>query len=174
MFGTRNPQALAKLGARTKESSPAERAEVARVLGDALNADLSETERSVAEDIVRILCGDVIEAVRTALAQSVASSPHLPRSVAQRLAMDIEEVSIPVLELSSVLTDDVLMEVIGKGTPRQVEATAKRSHVSDVVGDAVVERGHVPAISLLIAGSAPGRMRSRTTAQPSALSPIRA
>ena len=150
MFGRRNPQASAQLEALTKENSPAQRAGVARVLGDALNADLSEAERNVAEDIVRILSEDVIESVRKALAQSVASSPHLPRSVAQRLARDIEEVSIPVLELSSVLSDEVLKEVIGKGTPRQVEATAKRSQISEVVSDAIVERGHVLAVSLLV------------------------
>ncbi len=150
MFGRRDPQALAKLEALTKESSPAERAGIARVLGDVLNADLSEDERGVAEAIVHILCDDVIESVRAALAQSVSSSLYLPRTLAQRLARDIEEVSIPVLELSSVLTDDDLKEVIGKGTPRQVEATARRPEISEAVSDAIVERGHVPAISTLV------------------------
>lgn len=123
---------------------------MARVMGDALNADLSEAERNVAEEIVSILCGDVVDSVRISLAHSVSSSPHLPRSLAERLAKDIEEVSIPMLEFSSVLTDDVLREVIGKGTPRQLEATARRSHVSEAVSDALVERGHVPAVSLLV------------------------
>lgn len=150
MFGRRKPQALLELDALTKENSPAGRAGVAWILGDALNADLSEAERSIAEDIVRILSEDVIESVRKALAQSVASSSYLPRSVAERLARDIEEVSVPVLEFSSVLSDDVLKEIIGKGTPRQVEATAKRSQVSESISEAIVERGHVPAISMLI------------------------
>lgn len=150
MFGRRSPQALAELATLTSECSPPERAGVARVMGEVLDAELSREERGVAEDIVRILCADVVQTVRVALSQSVASSPNLPASVARRLALDIEEVSIPMLEFSSVVTDDVLKEVIGKSSPRQVEATARRVRISEVVSEAIVERGHVAAITQLV------------------------
>jgi uncharacterized protein (DUF2336 family) len=149
-FGRRTAHVSAGLPALQGDSPPETKAGVARVMGEVLDADLSDEERFVAEDIVRILCDDAVDSVRAALARSVAASPQLPRSVAQRLALDIETVSIPVLEASTLLTDDILKKVIGKGTGAQVEATARRPTVSGAVSDAIVERGHLPAVAMVV------------------------
>lgn len=150
-FGRRDRATSARVAGKVLDGSPADKLGMAGQMGQLLDAGLSEEERSAAEEMVRALCDDIVETVRIALAKSVASSPHLPGYLAERLALDIESVSIPVLEYSTVLGDDVLMEVIGKAGPGQLEATARRSVVSEAVSDAIVERGHVPAVSMLVA-----------------------
>lgn len=123
---------------------------VAKVMGNLLDADLTAGERFAAEAIVQDLCVDTIEAVRVALARSVAASPTLPRALAERLATDIEDVSIPILQLSPMVSDEILKAVVASGSTRQVEATAERSGVSDGVSAAIIERRHLPAVSKLV------------------------
>lgn len=151
LFGCRDQAALTRVPEMVMNSPAEVRVGMARQMGGVLDVELSETERTAAEEIVRVLCDDIVNSVRKALAAAVASSPHLPSQFARRLALDIEEVSIPVLEVCGVLSDGALLEVIRKATPRQLEATARRPIVSEVVSDAIVERGHVPAISMLVA-----------------------
>ncbi len=139
-----------RLASLTATKALPEKVGVARVMGELLNAELAPAEREAAEAIVQDLCADTVETVRIALARSVAASPHLPRALAERLAADIGEVSIPVLQLSPVLTDEVLTVIVAGGTPGQVEATARRDGLSEAVSEAIVERRHLPAVTMLV------------------------
>jgi uncharacterized protein (DUF2336 family) len=111
---------------------------------------LTAKERALGEEIVRLMARDAAARVRVALAESVKSSPLLPRDVALTLARDIDEVALPVLELSSVLTDDDLLEVLEAGNALKQTAVARRPEVSERVADAVVATGAETAVAALV------------------------
>lgn len=133
------------------EPSAATRAEVAAKVGGNLDdADLSDAERSLAEDIVRRMAQDVEIRVRQALAESVMQVNALPRDVALTLAHDVETVALPVIRMSQVLTDDDLIEIVRAGDPDRQTAVASRASVSEAVSGVVVEVAGEEAVSTLI------------------------
>src|SRR5262245_33248088 len=85
-------------------------------------AGLTPSERHIAEDIVRLFARDAELIVRRALAEQIKASPHLPHDVALKLARDLEEVALPVIEFASVLTDGDLIDIVRSGDPRRQSA----------------------------------------------------
>lgn len=114
-------------------ASAAQRAEIASSVGTILDEDLSVQERLIALEIVEALANDKVDEVRKSVSEKVADSPFLPLAIARKLATDIASVALPVLELSPILTDDILIEVVESGMIETVEAVAKRSQVSAAV-----------------------------------------
>lgn len=112
---------------------------------------LSASERILAEDIVRIMAKDVALKVRAALSESLKTSPNLPRDVAMTLAQDLEAISLPFIEVSSVLTEEDLIEIIRSGSAEKQTAIAKRPDVTETVADELVERGAESAVAALMA-----------------------
>ena len=89
--------------------------------------------------------------VRKALADSLASNPDVPHDVALALAGDVAEVALPIIENSIVLTDEDLVEIIQtKGVDEQM-AVANRSHVGEMVADALVETEVEDVVAVLVA-----------------------
>jgi len=131
-------------------ASAAQRAEIASSVGTILDEDLSVQERLIALEIVEALANDKVDEVRRSVSEKVADSPFLPLAIARKLATDIASVALPVLELSPILTDDILIEVVESGIIETVEAVAKRSQVSAAVSGAIVETGHAGPITQLI------------------------
>ncbi|GEM_PF-783347 len=140
-------QAANSMGGGT---TSAQRAEIAQSVGTILDEDLSVQERMIALEIIEALAADKVDEVRGAVAHKVADSPFLPLATARKLATDIEDVALPVLELSPVLTDDILIEVVESGLPEKVGAIAKRSKVAAQVSEAIVATGQSAPIAQLI------------------------
>lgn len=128
------------------------RASLAGKLG-ATYADglLSDRERAVADDIIRTIARDVEVRVRAALARSICSSRELPVDVARRLANDVAEVAVPVLQLSAVLSDADLMAIVATQTPDHRRAIAGREEVSPQVASSLVGSGDTAAVAVLVA-----------------------
>ena len=133
------------------EPSAAVRADVADKLARELDrAQLNDAELQIAQDIVRAMARDVELAVRRALANSLRRTRNLPRDVAVRLASDVEEVALPILSESPVLTDADLVEIIQHGSGRKHEAVAGRADVSEPVADALVNEAGEAAVAVLL------------------------
>jgi len=133
------------------EPSASTRAEVAAKLGVHLDdADLTESERRLAEDIVRRMSRDVEARVRQALAESVMLVSALPHDVAVTLAKDVETIALPVIRMSLVLTDDDLIDIVRGGDAERQTAVASRASVSDTVSGVVVEVASEQAVATLI------------------------
>jgi uncharacterized protein (DUF2336 family) len=113
-------------------------------------SDLGETERAIAETIIQKLIEDEIVSVRAAIAQAVAGSPHLPGSIARKLALDIAEVAVPVLELSKKLEDQFLEEIIKRNLPEKIKAIAGREVVSPNLCRRIVATAHPQAVERLV------------------------
>ncbi|HYC04440.1 MAG TPA: DUF2336 domain-containing protein [Azospirillaceae bacterium] len=134
------------------DPSPGTRAEMAAKVATQFGAEaLSESERKLAEDIVRLMARDAAVRVRSALSDSLKSHASLPRDVALSLAKDVEEVALPFIEVSAVLNDADLMEIIRSGSADKQTAVARRPAVSEKLAEALVETGAEKAVAALMA-----------------------
>jgi uncharacterized protein (DUF2336 family) len=153
MIGQRPVITSSDVEALRRDRSPPRREAIAGKVAGLIDADLTERERALAGEILRRFVRDEIEAVRLAVAKAVAASPHLPADVARTLAVDVERVSLPILEFSPVLTDEDLVKLLKGSSPAKATAIAARGMVSAKVADAVLETGHTGAIARLIGNS---------------------
>jgi uncharacterized protein (DUF2336 family) len=70
-------------------------------------------ETIIASDIFRLLLSRAETQVRSTLAKCLSNSHKLPPDIARKMVADVSEVASPILEHSSVLTDDDLLKIIG-------------------------------------------------------------
>lgn len=115
------------------------------------NAKLDKEEEELATDIFRLLLKDVEMKVREVLSSALHSCPHLPKDVAIGLAQDVESVSLPVLEFSTVLTDTDLIEIVKAATASKQTAVAKRQHISTELADTIIDFGRTEDVLATLA-----------------------
>ncbi|MDP6388796.1 MAG: DUF2336 domain-containing protein [Alphaproteobacteria bacterium] len=135
-----------------EDPSPEAHAETAvKIAGKFDSHSLTEDERKIAEDIFRVMAGDVEERVREALSKSLNDIPDLPGDIAKSLAQDISDaVAFPILTNSRALSDEDLTEIIAtQGASKQV-AIAQREVVSAAVSEALVDSGNEDAVVALV------------------------
>ena len=101
-------------------------------------AALTDADRAQAQDILRVMANDAAELVRRALAVTLKQSPVVPRDVANKLARDVESISLPLLNFSPAFTDDDLAEIVRQGGPVRQVAIAKRPELSEAVTGGLV------------------------------------
>jgi len=119
-----------------------ERAAAAQKLCQTIDrAPLTEDDRAVAAEILRIMAADAAEQVRRALAVTLKTSPFVPRDVALKLARDVESVCLPMLAFSPVFTDDDLADIVRLGGPIRQLAIARRPTLTRPVTDALARHG---------------------------------
>lgn len=108
---------------------------------------LTDEERAMGAEIVRVLAEDAAELVRRALSVTLQRSRHLPPDVARKLAADIDSIALPVIAGSPVLDDEDLVEIVRSGDTRRQTAVAARAAVSEIVVGAIVEVGSAEAVA---------------------------
>lgn len=141
--------ALTDVDIRTlvKGATADERAVAARKLCVSMeHAQLSDEDRALAADILRVMAADAAELVRKALAETLKGSNVVPRDVALRLARDVESISLPILECSPAFTDEDLAEIVRLGGPVRQVAIARRPTLPRIVTDAIAEHGGERAV----------------------------
>ena len=114
------------------------------------NDGMSERERGIALEILEKLAKDVERQVREVLAEQVKSFASIPPSLARTLAEDIDSVSLPVIRLSPVLSEDDLLALVRQGNTAKQVAIAKRDSVTERVCDALVDTGKPLVVSSLL------------------------
>ena len=92
-------------------------------------------------DIVLKMLNDVDLDGRAEFSERVASQQTLPVDVARQLAQDDVVVAGPMLQHSSVLTDDDFVELSKNLSPAHLESIAQRASLSGAVTDALIEHG---------------------------------
>jgi uncharacterized protein (DUF2336 family) len=131
-----------------KGATPDERALAARKLCQTMDrAPLSDEDRTLAADILRVMAADAAELVRKAIAETLRSSPLVPRDVAVQLARDVESVCLPLLSFSPAFSDADLAEIVRLGGPVRQVAIAKRPVLGPVVTDSLAEHGGERAVA---------------------------
>jgi uncharacterized protein (DUF2336 family) len=133
------------------DPSPDTRADMAsKVAREFRRGSLTEDERRIAEEIVRAMARDAAIRVRQALAEHLKESKSLPADVARLLAADADAVALPVLQYSSVLTDEDLISFVKGANSERLTAIARRQTLSEPVSDAVVRADDPNAITALV------------------------
>lgn len=112
---------------------------------------MSPVERQAAEQIMRAMLEGAEIKVRKMLAETLKESSFLPHDIAVSLAHDIEQIALPVLQFSAVLTDDDLIEIVRAGNPGKQVAIAGRPSVSSVVAGELIQTDNSLAVARLVA-----------------------
>ncbi|MBX3485739.1 DUF2336 domain-containing protein [Phenylobacterium sp.] len=147
-----------------KGATPDERALAARKLCGAMDhAPLSDGDRALAADILRVMAADAAELVRKAIAETLQASAVVPRDVALKLSRDVESVCLPLLTHSPAFSDEDLAEIVRLGGPVRQVAIAKRPEISRTVTDTLAEHGGERAIATACAN--PGADFTETALQ---------
>lgn len=120
-------------------------------------------ERDFALKILHHIMTDTASMVRRALAVTLRNSPELPRPIARKIIADIDNIAVPVLKDSPVLTDDDLRLVLSSKAAAKVRAIAQRRKVSGSIVNDVIRLGDNIAIAALAAND--GAELSEDTAQ---------
>ena len=126
--------------------------------------------RELSLDVLETLARDTEKQVRARLADSLkdldSAPPELVKRVVEVLAQDaMIEVAAPVLEHSSLLSDDVLLSIVkAPRTGGAVGAVSRRHGVSEIVSDAVARSGDDDAVASLLANES-AQIREQTLDQ---------
>lgn len=108
-------------------------------------------QRAVAEKIFRALLKDTEVEIRKTLSEAIKNSKDIPHDVVMELAKDVNEVSIPVLEFSEVLTDVDLIQIIESTEDiTKQQGIGRRKTVSERVSDALVETRNESVVGTLL------------------------
>ena len=134
-----------------KDPSAATRAETAGKVATEFNAGaMTDEEREIAQEIFRVMLHDAEVRVRQALSEKLKENPEVPRDVVLGLAKDVAEVATPVLEMSDVLSDADLIEIVRSQPAEHLKAVAQRSTVSEGVSDALAESRNEEVVATLM------------------------
>ncbi|PTS87564.1 MULTISPECIES: pole-localized protein SpbR [unclassified Caulobacter] len=114
-------------------------------------AEMADDERQIAHDILRVMASDAAELVRRAMAVTLKQSTSLPPDVANRLARDVESVSLPIISFSPVFSDSDLAEIVRMGGEVRQMAVAQRPRLSAKVTTALVEQGSEQVVATVCA-----------------------
>ncbi|GMV64048.1 MAG: hypothetical protein AMXMBFR74_32150 [Parvibaculum sp.] len=131
-------------------SEDARAAVAAKVARQFSQVELAPRERELAREILGYLVHDVAISVREALARCLDDKAGAPRDVVLKLARDIDQVALPVLERSPVLTDEDLVGLVYYGSPAKQCAIAGRPDVAAPVSEAIAHRGDRTAVLRLV------------------------
>jgi uncharacterized protein (DUF2336 family) len=135
-----------------RDDSPDSRIEVLEKVSVNYNENsFAAREREVAEHIFRLLMKDATLAVRQTLAERVKANDAIPRDIVLHMAHDVERVSLPILQASTVLSDADLVRIVESSDEiSKLMAIAKRPAVSDRVSVALVETSYPQVVSTLL------------------------
>ena len=135
-----------------KGATPDERALAAHKLCRTIDrAELDEAQQALAAEILRVMATDAAELVRRAMAVTLRNSPVLPADVANRLARDVESISLPIISFSPVFSDADLAEIVRLGGPVRQMAVAKRPRLSSKITALLVEEGGEAVVATVCA-----------------------
>lgn len=115
-----------------------------------LAADPGSQERTSMAAALTILLDDPSRPVRKAIAKVLASSPHSPGHVIRCLAHDVDEVALPILTRSPILTEAELVDLLAEGSDDAQCAIAARDSLPASICAAICEVGCEAACRVLL------------------------
>jgi uncharacterized protein (DUF2336 family) len=98
-----------------------------------------DKDMRIAVEVIRMLAQDAELKIRQTLANNLKQCDALPHDVAMRLARDVSDVAVPLLEYSVVLTQEDLIEIVKSCTDLQsLIAIAKRSDIKSPLANTLI------------------------------------
>lgn len=148
--GAVEPLSQADVQALQVDPSPASRAALATKFGRQYDQLSRGRPRPLAEAVLELLVRDSEPKVRAALAEAVAASHGLPAAVAARLASDDLNVARSILELSPVLADAVLAEIVRTRAVPYALAVARRVRLSEGLSHLLADTEEPEVLAVLV------------------------
>lgn len=136
-----------------KEPSSERRRDLLRSVTDLFleqPADHSALERGHFSDIMGSVAKSMEVEVRSELAKRLASVPEAPRDLVNQLANDEIDVALPILEESTTLTEDDLLQIIQRQGNAHRAIVAARPDVNETISDALVDHGDDHVVHILV------------------------
>ncbi len=128
-----------------------DRARAANALGRAFLGCRFDSQQSRAAHLAMShLLDDPSPRVRLALAQALASSVDAPRSLVMALAEDQPEIACTIIAQSPVLSDEDLVDLVGRGNAMTRAIVATRTNLAKIVAAALAEVGGLCEVTLLL------------------------
>lgn len=131
-------------------TSEARIATAERVAGALKTESLSDSELPIAQEILWVLAKDAELKVRAALSKELAKAKSILPDMALALALDDDEVAVPMLRFSEVFDDQELVSIIANSGVAKNTAIAGRKNVSESVASALVETGSEEVVATLV------------------------
>ena len=133
-------------------------ADVRRRVALKISQNLGELSKDSAQlwtltlKVLEALAHDNIAEVRRLIAEAGKSIDKVPASLMTELGRDRNsDVAVPALGYVGQMADDALVEIVEEAPSQKViGAVAGRPAIGPAVADAVVDRGDVPAIAILL------------------------
>ena len=114
-------------------------------------SDRCDDEQVAQYDEVLCQLAELVEVeARAHVAKLLAPLERAPGTVVVKLANDDFEVAKPLLEFSSVLSDDDLIDIVTRQSEAHRVVIAGRANVPERVGEAIVEHGGQQSVSRLV------------------------
>lgn len=89
--------------------------------------------------------------VRKTISQNLCANPDIPHELAIKLANDVNEVSLPILEFSTVLSDQDLRIIIARSQDMDKHiAISKRPVISEGLSESIISNSNEEAVSSLL------------------------
>jgi uncharacterized protein (DUF2336 family) len=132
---------LIELVELAKEPSSVRRRELLREVTDVFFVEKIKSPQQTAafDDILQTLTAKMEQAVRIELAGRFATSDDAPKGLIRMLAMDEPSVACTVLEQSTTLSEQDLLDVVRSRGQAHLRAVSSRANLSERVTDAIVE-----------------------------------
>ncbi|WP_164730409.1 DUF2336 domain-containing protein [Pelagibacterium montanilacus] len=135
------------------EADAAERDHLIRNLAQLFSyvSDRCDDEQVAQYDEVLCQLADIVEVeARAHVARLLAPLERAPGMAVIKLANDVIEVAAPLLEFSSVLSDDDLIEIVERQTEAHRAIIARRKGLGERVADAIVANGTEASLTGLL------------------------
>lgn len=149
--------AFKRLQALASEPSSETRRELLREVTDMFLGDpasQNETECMLFDDVIAAVVKDMESVVRAELSDKLADTAAPIGKTLKRFAMDDNiDVARPVLERSTSLSEEDLIEVVASKTQEHMMAITRRDTVSEKVSGALVDRGSDAVVASLLDNS---------------------
>lgn len=113
-------------------------------------SNLSQSEQKIAEDIFRKLAQDAAVRVRQALSEHLKENDQLPKDIAMNLAQDIDEVALPIIQDSAVLSEEDLIAIIQTDSVEKQKAVARRPHISEKISHELIETNNKEVVQEVV------------------------
>jgi uncharacterized protein (DUF2336 family) len=141
-------------GLRNNPSEQGRMAIIQKVTTHYINNDsLTEAERELAEEIIKIAANDVANIVKETLIEQLRECKDISPSLVAELMdnIDVSNIVLPFLRNFEGFSDDYLLEIIASHCPQRQKTIANRRKVSGKVSDKLIEEGVRDVISTLTA-----------------------
>lgn len=104
------------------------------------NGGFNQEQMLAAAQIFGTLVKDTEVKIRKTLAEAIKENPDIPKEIVLALANDVQEVALPVLEFSEVLSDADLIEIVSSSADvEKLKSISRRKEVSEDVAGALIE-----------------------------------